>query len=56
MRHVWRPRNDYGIEDKKLYKLFQYAAALAQLYLITSKHDTWNNVIISYAGECKEHG
>jgi hypothetical protein len=44
------------IEDKKLYKLFQYAAALAQLYLITSKHETWNNVIISYAGECKEHG
>ena len=44
------------IEDKKLYELFQYSAALAQLYMIAPKGDGWNNLILSYGGECKEHG
>ena len=44
------------IEDSELIKIFYEAAALAQLYLIAPKGDGWNNLILSYGGECKEQG
>ena len=52
---VWPPSERAGM-CCELIKIFYEAAALAQLYLIAPKGDGWNNLILSYGGECKEQG